>query len=108
MSSLRDSLAALPGDALVPVAWVREKLGETDGEPITDLTVAQAAAKLDRSESCVRGWCADGELDAYKFRDREWRIPPEALRAFMRQDQDRPSSDPVNLSSWRQEIGGAS
>lgn len=103
--TLRDALADLPDDALVPVKWIRERLGGTaDDDRISDLTVAEVAAELDRSPSTVRGWCGDGKIDgAYRFRGREWRIPRSALRTFV-EGERAGRETPADLSDWRKEV----
>lgn len=101
---LRRIVEALPPGAAVTLprdeiaAWV----GAEDPEPLADLTVSEVAEIVKRAPSTVRGWCASGELRAYQFQGREYRITREALREF----QDR-QANPVDddsdddLSSWR-------
>lgn len=80
-------------------------------EPIADLTVPELAKELNRSESTVRGWCADGLINgAYKLRGREWRIPRAAARRFLEREADGETnrSGPAlggpetSLSAWRE------
>lgn len=112
--TLADDLAGLPGDALIPVSWIRDRIGETAEEDrISDLTVSEVAAELGRQPSTVRGWLGSGDLDGYKLNGREWRVAPEALRAFMDDQRARgPSrgggggSRAADLSSWREEVAG--
>ena len=65
----------------------RELLGETPGRdahaPVpVDLTVAEVATRFGRRSSTVRLWVERGAFPgAYRFRGREWRIPPAALTA---------------------------
>ena len=105
---LIEKLRPLPPESLVPVGWVLELAGEQDGEqPVGDYTIPEAATIAKRSASTVRSWCASGELEgAYRFRSREWRIPPSALERFLEQQREgkRPARDsgPVDLGSWRQ------
>jgi excisionase family DNA binding protein len=80
-----------------------------------DLTLSEAGAQVGRAVSTVREWCAAGQIPgAYKLRGREWRIPPEGLRAFLaaeasrrRPDAPTPGRDrraaDADLSSWRRE-----
>lgn len=84
----------------------------TRGTSIGDLTVHDLAEELDRSESTVRGWCADGLIEgAYKLRGREWRIPRAAARRFLEREangeKERPTpalgrGQEVSLSDWRE------
>lgn len=89
-TALRSLAEALPpGTALpVPREWLLELLTVATGEhqpamPDADLTVAQVAQRFDRQPATVRWWCEEGWLPgAYRFRGREWRIPPAGLEAF--------------------------
>lgn len=105
----RALLDQLPDDASLPVWFVRRLLLESraiDDGP--DLTVPEVAALMGRSASCVRGWCRTGELDAYRFKGREWRVPRPALAALQERERTRPreaapalGTGPVDLSAWR-------
>jgi excisionase family DNA binding protein len=92
--SLRDRLRriveALPSGSAVtlPRDQLAEWVGADEPPPLTDLTVPEAAEILGRRPSTVRGWCASGELRAYKLRGREYRITREALREFQDQEAD--------------------
>jgi predicted DNA-binding transcriptional regulator AlpA len=110
--SLREALARLPGDALVPVAWIRERLGAKPSEVARDrlLTVAEVAAHCARATSTVRAWCASGELpDAFKLNGVAWRVPESAVRKFLA-DQRKSSRSagralgrvrPIDPGEWR-------
>lgn len=105
------------GSVTLPRSALEEMLEATDAplegreEPIADLTVAELAEELDRSESTVRGWCADDLIpEAYRLRGREWRIPQEAARRFLERERDgdeEGSRSPAlggadaSLSDWR-------
>lgn len=107
----RAILDSLPDNALLPVRYIREILARTtvhDSEPLADLDVADVAAALGRAPSTIRAWLHAGELQGgYKLRGREWRVPREALRAYL--DAQRQGTDltavfrrrEVDLSSWR-------
>jgi hypothetical protein len=98
----RDDLEAMVGEC-APV--------QAEPERIAGLTVPALAAELGRSDSTVRGWLAAGEFpNAYKFQNREWRIPQSDVRAFI-EGQRRPRiEEPAaplpcgddDLGSWRQ------
>lgn len=80
-----------------------------------DFTVADLAARFGRSRSTVRMWLEAGKVEgAYRFRNREWRVPARALAAF--EESERVSagktpprrgkvlgrvSEVVDLSDWR-------
>ena len=80
-------LDVLPGETHLPLRWVREQVAglapagaEPDG---ADLTVGEVAERWGRGPSTIRGMCEAGEIaGAYKFRNREWRIPRESVAAF--------------------------
>jgi len=82
LTSRLDALDALPDESLVPVGFVREAIAEAragSGDGLADLTVEDVAAVLGRAPSTIRTWLGAGELDGYKLRRREWRVPREAL-----------------------------
>ncbi|MBA3497088.1 MAG: helix-turn-helix domain-containing protein [Gemmatimonadales bacterium] len=77
-----------------------------------DVTIADLATRFGRSPSTVRGWLEHGRFPgAYRFRSREWRIPPAGLDAFEKQERSRAQagseptrparSRPADLSAWR-------
>jgi hypothetical protein len=82
--------------------------------PPTDYTVAQVAAHFGRDTSTVRLWIRQGIFaGAYRFRDREWRIPASAVREYEARERaaggpERRTSPvrgtirkPTSLSAWR-------
>lgn len=108
--NVRDILAELPPDALLPVRYIRDLLASEAGSDGADLTVKQAGQLLGRSASSVRAWCASGTLEAYRFRGRQWRITREAIAAFQTRERVRhaerahgtaSTSRPADLASWR-------
>jgi excisionase family DNA binding protein len=71
-----------------------------------DYTVAEVAQRHGRSPQTVRDWIKSGELQAYRFKDREWRITPAALAEFEGrqrngQARERSASPGTDLSAWR-------
>lgn len=94
---LREALGAAPGPAA------------SSPEACPDLTVQQVADKYGRAASTVRSWITSGRLvGAYRFRGKEWRLPPEALRTFEEAERSGglPRGEPSgrkrgNLSDWR-------
>jgi excisionase family DNA binding protein len=101
---IRRIVEALPNGAAVtlPRDELARWIDASDPQPLADLTGPEVAAIVNRSPSTVRGWCASGELRAYRFQGREWRITRDALREF----QDRQSGPETNgdddLASWRE------
>ena len=71
------------GSFTLPVDAVREWLADDGPGFEPDLTVEEVAALLTRSPTTVRGWIRSGELRAYKFNNREYRIPRAALQELM-------------------------
>ncbi len=51
------------------------------------MTVEEVANHLDGSLQTVRPWIREGELDAYSFRGREYRITAAALEKFIAREQ---------------------
>ena len=106
-------LKGLPTSSLVPVGFVLQHLHPPvepkPREVGRDLTLPEVAERVRRSVSCVRGWCAAGELVAYKLRGREWRVRSDDLRAFLdaqRQPKQEPKKSrapdaPADLGAWR-------
>jgi excisionase family DNA binding protein len=106
----------LPGEALVPVHWIRERLEdpeyEVDGLKV-DLTVEEAAEAFGRSPSTIREWCKAGAIEGtYKLQQREWRIPRNSLEAFQAKQRTQPpmakqrfkKGKEADLDAWRKEI----
>jgi excisionase family DNA binding protein len=58
--------------------------GEFLGPPAGGwLRVTQAATILGVDPSCVRGWCADGRVEATKLPGGHWRLPADAVKALL-------------------------
>ncbi|MBA3583130.1 MAG: helix-turn-helix domain-containing protein [Gemmatimonadetes bacterium] len=88
-SRLLKALGHLPAESLVPVGYVLtlakvepEAAREAESELLADLTVEQVAQEFHRSPSTVRQWLAAGELEGYKLKGRQWRVPRAAVRKF--------------------------
>jgi excisionase family DNA binding protein len=108
---LRQMVTALPHEAsvMLPVSVVRCWLDEEGNDPLDDLTVAQVATKLGRSESTVRTWIRSEKLETY-WLGNEYRITRSALASFRdrRREQPRPpkptnspSTTSADLGAWR-------
>jgi hypothetical protein len=82
--------------------------------PSADYTVAQVAAHFGRDTSTVRLWIRQGVFPgAYRFRDREWRIPASAVREYEARERAAGGPEkrmppvrgtirkPTSLSAWR-------
>lgn len=106
------SAVTLPVEVLR--AWLNDSLSPPElrppaVEPVADLTVCQVATALRRKVSTVRGWCALGQLEAYKLNGREWRIRRAALRAYQDRQADAGPPrlrllrelDKPDLGAWR-------
>lgn len=119
LSDLRDWLSTLAdAHALVPAEEVLERLPvSTEGpgvDPLAALDVDAAGEVLGRSPSTVRDYCRRELLPgAFRQQGREWRIPPDAIRAFQTGEAKTAagqangagkSQDDTDLSSWRKEI----
>lgn len=111
---LRERLARIvdempkEGSVTLPVAWLREQLEDADPEHrIADLTVGEVADELGRAPSTIRGWLGAGELRGYRFRGREWRVPPASLAEFVATERGeeprvRRPTQTMDLGAWRQ------
>ncbi len=108
LERLRAIVEAVPsgGSVTIPRDWLAAELEPLLPAPVSDdLTIAQVALRLGRAPTTIRGWCERGELrGAYRFRAREWRIPPAALEAFLASERanDRTQRERASLSDWRQ------
>ena len=83
------------GSVVLPVDALREWLDDSAPGVEPDLTVDEVAEFFGRSPVTIRTWIRSGELRAYKFNNREYRIPRAALQELM--DRARSvlqSSDP--------------
>lgn len=115
---------ALPSEAASVMLSKRDLLDMLDGagpecaaarssqEPLMDLSVQDVMDATGRARSTVIGWINASKLEAYKFNNREWRIPRDAWRQFQRRQQgasDAPqaSMEDSELSSWRRELSHA-
>ncbi len=76
-----------------------------DGPGAVDLTVADLAERYGRRPSTVRMWLERGDFpQAYRFQNREWRVPSGAVAEFdrARRGPPRPTKGrAVDLGSWR-------
>ena len=100
----------------VPVSWILELLEErmeksAHDEPLADLTVQDVATAFGKSPQTVRDWCRRGLLPgSYRFRNREWRIPREALRTLRTNNLDdddegvRQRGTSADLGTWRGQV----
>lgn len=96
--------SALPSSASA-VTLTREDLDELLGrpdevDPVGDLTVQDIARELGKAESTVRTWLTShgGIPGAYKLHGHEWRVPPSALREYLRRGGK--AEEPDDLPSW--------
>ena len=87
---------------------IRQATNGSDPKPRPDYATAEVAAMFRRSQQTVRDWIKDGLLDAYKW-GREYRITPENLQKFIREQREplklevvKPAPD---LGAWRKAAG---
>ena len=99
---LRALLAALPDDGSVTLTaatlagWVAEDAGATESH---DLTTAEVAVAIGKSENTVRRLLLEGRMEGYRPGGRDWRITPSALAEFRAAPTVTPTA--VNLGAWR-------
>ncbi len=88
---------------------VQQAANGSDPKPQADLSTAEIASMYDKSPQTVRGWIARGLLDAYKFQGHEWRVTPESLEKFKREQREPLKLEvvkpPPNLGGWRKVSG---
>ncbi len=81
----------------------------SDPRPQADLSTAEIARMFGKSRQAVRDWLRKGLLDAYKFQGREWRVTPENLQKFIREQREPLKLEVVspepNLGAWRKAAG---
>ncbi len=77
----------------------------SDPRPQADLSTAEIARMFDKSPQTVRDWIRKGLLDAYRFQGREWRVTPESLQGFIREQREPLKLEVVSpepsLGAWR-------
>ena len=75
---------ANPPDASVTLSMssLREWLSDRGSDLDHDLTVEDVGEFFDRSPTTIRTWIRTGQLVAYHFRGREYRITRAALEEF--------------------------
>ena len=82
---------------------------DRDAEDPHDMTVKEVAEHLHRSPQTIRRMIRAGELDAYTFRNREYRITPASLAEFLQRGRDGEDDVPIatltsrdaSLGAWR-------
>ena len=104
---------------MVPVRWLLDLLDLLDGKRANgcsevlsaDLTADEAAVEVKRSPQTIRNWCRSGHLPgSYKLRNREWRIPRQALQALRTSHLDgdgtgvQQAGRPTDLGAWRAHV----
>ncbi len=106
---LLEVLERLPDDAQMPVGWIREQLEDgsaRDEGRLADLTAAEAGRVVGRASSTIRSWCAAGEFPgAYKQNDKEWRIPPDAVREYVARQRGGDETGRVITPSQERALG---
>ena len=88
---------------------IQQATNGSDPKPQADLSTAEIARMYDRRPQTVRGWIERGLLVAYKFQGHEWRITPENLEKFKRQQREHLKLEAVgpepDLNTWRKVSG---
>ncbi len=88
---------------------IQQAANGSDPKPQADLSTAEIAGMYGKSPQTVRGWIGRGLLDAYKFQGREWRVTPENLEKFKREQREHLRLEVVspepNLGAWRKVSG---
>ncbi len=111
---LRTLAEALPEGASITLSSeaLRSLLETAADESSTlahDMTAEEVATHLERAPQTVRRWIREGELEAYSFKRREYRITAAALRDFIAREQTAAERAPETprarvtkqLGAWR-------
>ena len=81
----------------------------SDPKPQADLSTAEIASMFRKSPQAVRDWIGKGLLDAYRFQGREWRVTPENLEKFRREQREPLKLEAVghepDMNAWRKVSG---
>ncbi len=113
-----DALAAAIGELARGKATLEAKMlareiqqaaNGSDPKPQADLSTADIARMFTKSPQTVRDWIGKGLLDAYRFQGREWRVTPESLQEFIREQREPLKLEVVSpepsLGAWRKAAG---
>jgi len=100
------------GTVTVPVTWLQNLLdAQGDSSEMRLHTLGETAEFFGLSVSTVRTWLNTGQLDGFKLNGRSWRIPEEALNAFIERQQSGEHEPPavrnsasVDLGAWRKHM----
>ena len=80
------------GSVLLPVGTLRSWLDDSAPGFEADLTVDDVAQFFNRSPITIRTWIRSGELQAYRFKGREYRITHAALEEYQAQQRGESSA----------------
>ncbi len=96
-------------EAKVLAREIQRAANGNDPRPRPDYTTAEIAAMFPRSPQTVRDWIHKGLLVAYPW-GREYRITPESLEKFIREQREPLRLEVVgpapDLGGWRKVPGG--
>ena len=88
----------------------RQAPNGSDPKPQADLSTAEIGKMFTKSPQTVRDWIRKELLDAYKFQGRKWRVTPERLWKFIREQREplklKVVKPPPDLGGWRRAAGG--
>ena len=79
--------------------------GDATATSVRDLTVEEVAEEMRKAPSTVRGWLISRDLRGYKLNNREWRVPPSALRDYLMRQAETghraTDTAEVDIGAWR-------
>ncbi len=113
MRELTDFMGALEAvklEALTKtIAEAQRAANGSDPKLQADLSTADIARMYDRKPQTVRGWLDRGLLDGYKLLNHEWRVTPENLQKFIREQREPLKLEVIgpapDLRGWRKVPG---
>ncbi len=117
LEQARDAVEAGKTAMIVPPEWLVElltvatpanTLSQLGPEPIQGYTIKQVASAFGKTYGSVWNWIQSGLLPgAYRFMDREWRVPLSAVDTMLQAQRiiavDRPTPEGrAALGAWRE------
>ena len=85
------------GSVVLPVDTLQSWLDDSAPGFEADLTVEEVAQFFNRSPVTIRTWIRSGDLRAYTFKGREYRITHSALEEYQARQRGESGSLPIRM-----------